>query len=136
MPANIPRYELWDGPAGSEVWGGWIREAVRAGMLIRLGVPPKDLPAVLVDVAPTLGDAPFIADLAFGMAWAQDGQLDVLRGIARAAGGYAVALSAPPGPHTAPFDPWGYAPDGLDLMRRLKARWDPGGRLNPRAFIV
>ncbi len=29
------------------------------------------------------------------------------------------------------FDPWGGPPDGLDLMRRLKGRFDPAGLLNP-----
>jgi FAD/FMN-containing dehydrogenase len=31
---------------------------------------------------------------------------------------------------------WGYTPDSLDLMRALKARWDPRGLLNPGTFIV
>jgi FAD/FMN-containing dehydrogenase len=30
---------------------------------------------------------------------------------------------------------WGYAPDGLDLMRGLKAKWDSRGLFNPGAFI-
>ncbi len=128
--------EQCDGPSGSEVWGGWVNRAAHADMLIRLGVPPKDLVTALVDVAPTLDTRPFIADLAYGMVWTQGGQLDVLRGIARSIGGYAMALSAPQGPDATRFDPWGYAPEGLDLMRRLKARWDPTRYLNPAAFIV
>ena len=33
-------------------------------------------------------------------------------------------------------DPWGHVPDGLNLVRSLKARWDPDGLLDPGAFIV
>jgi hypothetical protein len=127
---------LLDGPAGSEVWGEWLNRACGADAVTRVGVPPKDMPNALVDLAPTLGDAPFIADIPFGMIWTQDGQLDVTRGIAKSLGGYAIALSAPLGPDTARFDPWGYAPDGLHLMKGLRAKWDPRGQCNPGAFVV
>ncbi len=126
---------LADGLSGSEVWADWVSRAAGNAMMTRMGVPPRSLPAVLVDVAPVLGDASFIADLAFGMVWTQGGQLDVLRGIARSAGGYAAVLSAGQGADAA-LDPWGYVPDGLDLMRGIKARWDPKGWLNPGAFLV
>ncbi len=83
---------LLDGLAGSDIWGGWLNRAYGADTVTRVGVPPKDIPAALVDLTPTLGDAPFIADLPFGMIWTQDGQLDVTRGIAKSLGGYAIAL--------------------------------------------
>jgi D-lactate dehydrogenase (cytochrome) len=134
---------LLDGPAGSEVWASWLNQACAADMMLRVGVPPKDAPAALVDLAPTLEDAPFIADLAFGLIWTQDGSrnvsdrgLDVVRGIAKSLGGYAVVLSARNIPDSARFNPWDYAPDGLDLMRGLKARWNPRDFCNPGAFVV
>jgi FAD/FMN-containing dehydrogenase len=34
------------------------------------------------------------------------------------------------------IDRWGYEPEGLEIMRRLKAQWDPQGILNPGEFIV
>jgi FAD/FMN-containing dehydrogenase len=30
---------------------------------------------------------------------------------------------------------WRHLPDSLDLMRALKARWDPRGLLNPSEFL-
>jgi hypothetical protein len=57
-----------------------------------------------------------------------------VRAIAQAVGGYAVALNAPAA--TTRFDPWGHTPDGLDLMRALKARWNPRDFCNPGAFVV
>jgi FAD/FMN-containing dehydrogenase len=31
---------------------------------------------------------------------------------------------------------WGYRPDGLAIMRRIKAAWDPAQILNPGEFVV
>ncbi len=131
-----------DVPSGSEAWAQWLKAASAGDLVIRAALPPVDLPAALVDMAPTLGEAPFIADLAFGQVWVQDEgspsgdlHLDVIRGIATSMGGYAMALSAPSAT-TRTLDPFGYKPDGLDLMRALKARWDPRGQVNPGAFVV
>ncbi|MCX6029888.1 MAG: FAD-binding protein [Chloroflexi bacterium] len=123
-------------PSGSDVWASWVNAAARTGATLRAGVPPKDAPGALLDLAPTLDDAPFIADLAFGLIYARSEHLSAVRGIARSVGGYAVALSAQDGPEGAQSDPWGHAPDGLDLMRALKARWNPRDFCNPGAFIV
>lgn len=40
-----------------------------------------------------------------------------------------------PAPLKALVDVWGAAPSGLDVMRRLKATYDPDGRLNPGRYI-
>jgi len=34
------------------------------------------------------------------------------------------------------LDPWGYQPDSLHIMKRLKARWDAADILNPSTFLV
>jgi glycolate oxidase FAD binding subunit len=58
--------------------------------------------------------------------------VDRLRIAAHAAGGYAVVLTAP-APVRERVDLWGPVP-GLDLMRRVKAQFDPGRRLAPGRF--
>jgi len=54
-----------------------------------------------------------------------------LRAAAHAAGGHAVVLTAPDGLE---LDRWGPV-DGLALMRRVKAQFDPDGRLAPGRFV-
>lgn len=56
-----------------------------------------------------------------------------LREAARACGGHATVLRAPPR-LKASLDVWGPVP-GLELMRRLKAEFDPGRRLAPGRFV-
>ncbi len=53
-----------------------------------------------------------------------------LRGWAESAGGGLVVTEAPPASLPG-FDPWGKAPPGLDLQRRLIAQFDPGRVINP-----
>jgi len=46
-----------------------------------------------------------------------------------------VLLSGPPALRAA-VDPWGpVAPGRLELMRRVKERFDPDGRCNPGLFV-
>ncbi len=122
--------------AGSEMWAMWLGKASPAEMTVRVGVAPKDLPRVLINLMPTLGDEPFLADLANGQLYMRRVEdLQAVRQAARAVGGYAVLLNAPPEQRDA-LDVWGYTPDTLDLMRELRARWNPRGHLNPGAFVV
>ncbi|MEE6257889.1 FAD-binding oxidoreductase [Plantactinospora sonchi] len=59
--------------------------------------------------------------------------VEELRGAAGAAGGHAVVLTAPDRVRDR-VDLWGPV-DGLDLMRRVKARFDPEARLAPGRFV-
>jgi glycolate oxidase FAD binding subunit len=61
------------------------------------------------------------------------GLVDELRTAAHEAGGYAVVLTAPPAVRDR-VDLWGPVP-GLELMRRVKARFDPGGRFAAGRFV-
>ncbi|MBK9714970.1 MAG: FAD-binding protein [Kouleothrix sp.] len=122
-------------PSGSEVWAGWLRAAAPGEPLVRLGVAPKDLPGLLRTLA-LPDEASFVADLASGLVYLR-GAVDSapLRLATRALAGYAAVLAGPANAHAA-SDTWGHAPDGLDLMRAIKARWDARGLFNPGAFIV
>ncbi|WP_433795514.1 FAD-binding oxidoreductase [Actinoplanes sp. CA-252034] len=57
----------------------------------------------------------------------------LMRAAATAAGGHAVVLSAPEAARDA-VDMWGPVP-GLDLMRRVKERFDPDHRFAPGRFV-
>jgi D-lactate dehydrogenase (cytochrome) len=70
---------------------------------------------------------PDVSGLAATAAW-----LATLRKPALTLGGYAVAMATP----HADLDRWGYTPDGLEIMRAIKGRWDAKGILNPGEFLV
>jgi D-lactate dehydrogenase (cytochrome) len=127
-----------DSSSGSEVWAAWLGAASPVETVLRVGVAPRDLPALVRACVAIMPEASFIADFANGLLYVK-GALDrsaigQVRQAALAAQGYALVLTAPP--DQGDLDRWGYVPDGLDLMRALKARWDPHGRFNPGSFIV
>jgi D-lactate dehydrogenase (cytochrome) len=124
--------------SGSEMWATWLSSASPSQTTLRAGVAPKDLARVLKGVAQELDNTAFIADIASGQLFVR-GMVDVesVRQSARGVGGYAVVLGGKDAAgNVSTNDVWGYAPDALDLMRALKARWDARGLLNPGAFLV
>ncbi len=62
------------------------------------------------------------------------GILDEARALVAPAGGM-VAVERMPARYREDVDPWGEPPGALDLMRRAKAVFDPGGRWNRGRFI-
>jgi D-lactate dehydrogenase (cytochrome) len=132
-----------DGVLETEALAGvdlWAELLSGGGSYGRVGLPPKDLSAYLEANGSALnGDStPHVVDFAGGLihvAPAGMGQMLALREPALALGGYAV-LASPNGKGDSHFDRWGYAPETLPLMRRLKERWDPSGCLNPGVFLV
>jgi D-lactate dehydrogenase (cytochrome) len=123
--------------SGSEAWGAWLRHE---GTVVRAGVAPKDLARLMVEIGPLLDDSFWVADFPSGMLWLRySDDIEPVRQAARTLGGYAIVLPGRTSQAHRPAataDPWGYSPDGLDLMRALKARWDPRNLLNPGAFII
>ena len=118
----------------------WAKLLSGGGSYGRIGLPPKDLSAYLEASGLALnGDStPHVVDFAGGLvhlAPAEMGQVLALREPALALGGYAV-LVASNGEGDSHVDRWGYAPETLTLMRRLKERWDPANCLNPGVFLV
>jgi D-lactate dehydrogenase (cytochrome) len=120
-----------DTESGNEIWADWMNKA-STSTILRMGVAPKDLGKTLTDLAPKLKDAPFMADLPSGMVYMQSSEIEAIRQSAQATGGYTIMFSGANGKH----DVWGHTPEGLDLMRGIKDRWDPRGLFNPGAFIV
>ncbi len=126
-------------------WAALLGSATPDQLLVRIGVPPKDLARYCQQIGQGmhrqtqwLWDIP--NGLAYAVATADDAELakswlQAVRQPALAAGGYAVVMASPASLRSQ-IDPWGYQPESLALMRNLKARWDPAGILNPGAFVV
>ncbi len=137
------RVDQNDTLSGSEVWGHWLQAGEKGSngvqkttSLVRVGVAPKDLPSLIKILAPSLNESTYIADLANGMMYIQNGgDLADIRAEAHKANGYAVRLTTPKHMKET-TDHWGYVPESLELMRKLKSRWDPQGLFNPGAFLV
>ncbi len=140
--AGAPEPAMVDYPTGTDIWADLLRQ--NDGLQVRVALPVRDLPVYVQDHAATLTGGPFIADIGSGFVYAikQDAApgearawLDALRQPALAAEGYAVALTVPQALR-GKIDRWGCQPEGLSIMKRLKARWDPQGILNPGVFVV
>lgn len=145
--AGAPSPVEVEAPSGTDLWAGLLGSAAGKSVLVRAGLAPKDLGAYVRAQASRLEAGLFLADVASGLVYAavQPEGLDEartwvegLRRPALAAGGYLVVMDAPEAwlrqgdPGGDPLlDRWGYRPEVLGLMRRLKARWDPAGILNP-----
>jgi len=125
--------------------GGDFGDAARATGTLRakLTALPTRLEAVDVLVAPILGalrggafawyatlGIGFIAGDVEGLAIAP--ALEAARTKLIEAGGSLVVSEAPA---ELAIDPWGPAPGALGLMKELKNRFDPEGRLNPGRFV-
>jgi glycolate oxidase FAD binding subunit len=119
---------------------GQLWERQRAGQrsayqaLVRVAVVPTDLPGVLQATEDCGGT--LVGRAALGTCYIEVDPAVVAR-LRRMlpARAPAVILDAP-GVLRAQADPWGAAPGGeLDLMRRIKARFDPAGTCNPGLFV-
>lgn len=122
--------------SGSDLWSAFLADASRT-LKVRVGVPAKDTAAFINDHAHLLRDVSLLVDLAAGHVYAAAAHSDAvearawieqLRRHALALDGYAVVLDMPAA-WTGEIDRWGYEPQTLDLMRSLKAKWDPRGML-------
>ncbi len=130
------------GGTGSDAWAEFLGAAGDGALTVRAGVATKDLAAYLKSLPERPGRR-LLVDYASGLVYAT-GQpadagdagvwLDELRRPALEREGYALVLNAPP-ELAAGLDRWGYEPQALDVMRRMKQRWDPAGILEPGTFV-
>lgn len=117
----------------------WARQRAgqrsSGGALVRVAALPSRLPAVL-GAANACG-ATLVGRVALGQSFV-DVEPDALRelvdGLPR--GSVHMLLDAPPG-RAAAIEPWGPSQPApvLDLMRRVKARFDPSNVCNPGALV-
>lgn len=130
--------------SGTDLWATLLGRAFSEVVKIRAGLVPKNLAAYVLSQAPALQGGSFLLDLASGLVYVAhqlegvgeaQGWVDALRKAALASGGYVVVLEAPTD-WQSKLNPWGYQPNTLDIMKNIKAAWDPIGILNPGGFTV
>lgn len=124
-------------------------------LTIKVNVPPSRV-ADLVEESrqdSPLGSVPgVLADVGFGMVrlfwWPGDdpevpvafdepatlAAIQQVRDLAAAAGGSAMVERCPPAVKRN-IDVWGDTPQGIEIMRRIKEKFDPSGILNPGRFV-
>jgi glycolate oxidase subunit GlcD len=135
--ANAPQPTQVASPSGTDLWTGLFAQATPESMLVRAGVAPKDVTSFVLGQSTMLENCAYLVDVANGLTYAlmtshqaELGQvwLDALRKPALAIGGYAAVMQMPD-EWRGKIEQWGYRPDTLDLMRDLKAKWDPSNIL-------
>ena len=140
---DVPEPLEVESTTGADIWTTLLGEA--ESTIVRAGVPINGVSASM-QAQPELWleeEGAWIADFGSGFVYAVKPDatelspwLAALRQPALALKGYAIVLSAPSEEMSSQIDLWGYQPESLSVMRRLKAQWDPRGILNPGIFIV
>jgi len=134
-----------EGVSGTDVWAEWLASS-RSKLVVRVGVAAKDVPVYVNDQAAALNEGAFLVDVGSGLVYAAgtkiddvveaSGWVERLRRPAVGMDGYAVVMDMPGEWGDGMLDRWGYVPETVDLMRRLKGRWDREGILNVGEFVV
>jgi glycolate oxidase FAD binding subunit len=116
---------------------GTLLERDTDEMLLKLTFRVSALDAVVAALRDAVDHARLYAHAGSGVMWAtapSDGAiLDLIRRVTAAYDGAAVVVDAPDEVKRS-LDVWGPV-RGLDVMRRIKAQFDPGGRMNPGRFV-
>ncbi|MCL5950611.1 MAG: FAD-binding oxidoreductase [Chloroflexi bacterium] len=131
-------------PSGSDRWAAALGNVDPQMLLVRVGVPPKDLATYFEDVKVTLSDSWFLMDAAGGLVYAAANPgdlsaarswLEALEEPTLALGGYSTVMQIP--------ERWDgklemrrAKPQSFALMRALKAKWDPAHILVSHFFDV
>jgi D-lactate dehydrogenase (cytochrome) len=141
---GAPEPEELEDFSGTDIWKTFLGSTAENRLLLHSGVAPKQMKSLLETHRPFLGKASTIIDVANGHAFAafthQDGGRagDAIQNLRKAAmdlGGYLTVLHMPQ-ILAGRVDPWGYQPETLAQMKKLKELWDPSGILNRGVFLV
>jgi FAD/FMN-containing dehydrogenases len=118
-----------------------------SALIVRVGLPLTQLAAYCEEQVELLVQGTYSIDFASGFVYVvrqiasgEDAQEWVrrLREPALRRQGYAVVVAQPANLHDYDhdhLDRWGYRPESLGLMQRLRERWDPQHILNPGVFL-
>ncbi len=124
--------------SGTDTW----TQMLATGSVVRVGVPAKDLAAYIQENAALINEGDFLADMSSGCLYIMkpigstneiNTWVTTLRQPAVAYEGYAIAMNLVEGIQD--IDRWGYQPQALDVMKRLKQRWDPANILYTEGFL-
>jgi glycolate oxidase FAD binding subunit len=122
----------WNGGGVQALWRGGAPPAdcAKAMLAIRQAAPRSVGVSAAATVAHGILRGGFLAEAPEAVAHGLRAAREVLVAI----GGFLTVLDAP-APVRAQVDAWGPAPDGVGVMQRLKAAFDPKGILNPGRFV-
>jgi len=109
---------FWKRHAGAQAVGEWP-------VIWRMSVPPSDAPRVVEAIAPER----YLLDWGGGLIWAAFGRVDASRVRGALREGHAMLVKAPPDSRTCRQHPPSAAT--ADVLDRVKAAFDPDGRLSP-----
>ncbi|HTL89478.1 MAG TPA: FAD-binding oxidoreductase, partial [Leptolyngbya sp.] len=103
------------------------------------GVKPSEAVAVLTQIAALLPTAEVLIHAGSGVGRlsvleARTTQILAVRSICEAAGGYLSVLQASI-EFKQRLEVWGYSGNALDLMKRIKAEFDPQTLFSPHRFV-
>ncbi len=118
--------------SGTDIWTSMLAE----GTVVRVGVPAKDLSHYLQKNSAIVNEGGCVADMSSGCLYAikTSGDAEEINTWVAALGQPALALDG----YTTVMrytedmpnaEGWGYRPQALEVMKRLKQRWDPAGIL-------
>ena len=129
---------------GTAIWASMLGQATEMSVLVRVGIPVKDVPDYIQAQEELLSAENFIIDIGSGLVYTrrqfetvEDANvwLEAVRIPAHAVDGYAVVMDMPLA-WQGKLERWGYRPTALALMQRLKMQWDASSALNPGMFVV
>lgn len=130
-----------ESPTGTDLWLNMLCDA---SFIVRAGVAPKNVAKFVTGQSTLLERGAYLVDFASGLVYARASMqnandaktwLESLRQLSLAMGGYTVVMQMPEAWRGA-IDRWGYRPDAIDVMQKLKRKWDPAKILTGDDFLA
>ncbi len=133
------RYSQTNELTGTDRWANLLSRVESDTWQMRIGIPPQRVQQFVHEQSDVLETSSFLIDIASSLIYTtiQHEQfseaktwIEHLRQSALSMNGYGILMTMPD-PWITEIDRWGYHPECFDLMRGLKARWDPARILEP-----